>query len=772
MKNARIWWRCSLALAAASLVANSALAQTLEEVVVTAQKRAESQQDVPIAIDAFTGEQLSRLGVHSAQQILSLVPNAMVVDQGGGKQNFFVRGVGTADFHLNVVGAVGVFLDDAALNSPFAVSFATFDMERVELLRGPQNTLFGKNTTGGAVNYISHKPNVADGLNGYLQAGFGRYSQVDLEGAVGFPLGERAAVRLAAVSNTRDGVFHNVTLGQDVGEIDRQAARIQLLVDATENFTLLANIHGGQSGGDPQPFKGVGFLDPTDQTLPCAVPLDQIIPQNNPNCANGAGFVYPNEKWENVYGNLKHRQDLDTHGAGLNMEWRLASMTITSTTTWETLKVDYNEDADASPTTIFQFYQGGDYDQWSQELRAASTSEASPRWIAGLYYYSEDASYTTAVRRTPDPLAPSGPDQFNVTPNTMVDQEDRSFSAFGQLEFDLQDDLTLTTGFRWTNETKKGQNAVSVRCVGPNGGPPFCPSLPDSAFLSRSLLLSLPVLAEPPVETLDGDWSEWGARVALDYKVSDSAMLYASVSRGFKGGGFSIAALQALLGLAAQDVEPEILWAYEFGIKSDWADETVRLNAAMFYYDWKGLQSFQPLIVPGTGTAVPQLLNVPKSSLQGFEAELTWLPSPGWYLQAGIGLNDSRIEDAGLIAGISAGNKLPNVPDVTFTGMVRREIPMASGTLALQANIRYQGDVTYDLANARNLSQDAYWTASARGSYRFGERQQFEVGVWGENLTGEKYCNGMTSLAGLSESNLCVAALSEPTYGINATIRF
>ncbi|MCY4154193.1 MAG: TonB-dependent receptor plug domain-containing protein [Gammaproteobacteria bacterium] len=151
------------------------VAAQLEEIVVTAQKRAESLQDVPIAVQAFTGENLDELGVQSAEDIMLYVPNAAILPQGGTKMNYFIRGVGTADFHLNVVGAVGVYLDDVALNSPFAVTFNTFDMERVEVLRGPQNTLFGRNTTGGAVNYISRKPDVDDGLNGYLEAGYGRY---------------------------------------------------------------------------------------------------------------------------------------------------------------------------------------------------------------------------------------------------------------------------------------------------------------------------------------------------------------------------------------------------------------------------------------------------------------------------------------------------------------------------------------------------------------------------------------------------------------------
>lgn len=739
---------------------------------MTAQKRSESLQDVPISMEAFTGDALDDLGIQSAEEVLKLIPNAGTVPQGGGKQNFFIRGVGTADFHLNVVGAVGVFLDDVALNNPFSVSFSTFDMERVEVLRGPQNTLFGRNTTGGAVNYISRKPEVGGEVNGYIKGGIGSYDQIDLEGAVGFPLGDKAAARISVVSNERDGVFNNRTTGEDVGSRQSQAARAQVLMQPNDAWELLLNVHGGISRGDPQPFKNVGFLDPNNLTAPCAVPLDDIIPQNNPNCADSSGFVHQYDDWEDVYGNLKHRENADAWGASLRATWDAGAYTLTSVTSFDSLDVEYNEDSDGAPTAIFQFYQEGEYSQWSQELRIASPEEEDLRWIAGAYYFSEDADYATLVRRTPAPLAPSGPPRFNITPNTIVQQDNKVFSLFGQLEYDFSDRLTGTFGFRWTSEEKEGTNAASVRCVGPFGGPPFCPPAFQNQFLGLDDIPNLPALFDPPVEILGEKWKEWGARFALDYRLSDDALLFASASRGFKGGGFSIAALQALLGLAAQDVDPETLWSYELGIKSDLMDGALRLNAAVFYYDWEDLQSFQVLVDPASGVGVPQLTNVPESSLLGGEIEVTWVPADGWYLQAGLGFLDSEIDDAGTIAGVQDGNVIPNTPDVTFTGLIRREFQLEGGLLALQTNFRYRDDVTYDLANAKNLSQEGFWNLNARASYAFGENNRYEVSVWGENLTEEEYCNGMTSLAGLSESNLCLPALSESTFGVTATIQF
>lgn len=749
------------------------VAAQIEEVIVTAQKRAESLQDVPISVQAFTGESLGELGVLSAEEIMLHVPNAGVLPQGGTKTNYFIRGVGTADFHLNVVGAVGVYLDDVTLNSPFAVTFGAFDMERVEIMRGPQNTLYGRNTTAGAVNYISRKPRIGGEPEGYLEAGYGRYDQFDLEGAAGFAIGDKAAARIALSSNMRDGAFDNQTLGKKTGNYQRQAARGQLLFQPASQWELLLNVHGGISRSNPDPFKNVGLRDPNDSAAPCPVPADDIIPQNNPNCIDSTGFNHQYQDWEDAFGDLEHKENVDLWGFSFRAEWELDAMTVTAVTAYDSFVVDYHEDADASPNPGFQFYQEGEYDQWSQELRLQSPSAQDWRWILGGYWFFEEGRYATVVRRTPAPLAPAGPSNFNIVPNTQVDQDNQAVSVYGQVEYDLTPALTGTAGLRWTKETKDGYNRPSVRCVGAVGGPPFCPPVSRNFSPGLDEVPNLPALFLPPVETLDFSSTDWGSRFALDWQATDDALIYGSVSRGFKGGGFSLAALQALTGNAAESVAPEILWAYEIGVKTQWMNNSLQLNGAFFYYDWENLQSFQPLVNPETGIAIPRLLNVPEASMKGGEVELQWAPAGGWFLSAGIGLLDGQIDDPGNILGVNRGNNLPNVPDLTFNGLLRKEFAVAGGVVALQTSWRYKDEVTYDLANAPNLSQqEGFWNLDARGSYRFGPAERYEIAVWGKNLNGAEYCRGATSLEGLVESNICLQNLSEPTYGVTAAVNF
>ena len=748
------------------------VAAQLEEIVVTAQKRAESLQDVPIAVQAFTGENLDELGVQSAEDIMLYVPNAAILPQGGTKMNYFIRGVGTADFHLNVVGAVGVYLDDVALNSPFAVTFNTFDMERVEVLRGPQNTLFGRNTTGGAVNYISRKPDVDDGLNGYLEAGYGRYDQFDIEAGGGVALGENAAARIAFSSNMRDGAWRNHTLDKDIGNYQRQALRGQLRVQPDASLDLLFNVHGGVSRSNPDPYKNIGLQDPTNRAAPCPLPAGALVAQNNPNCIDSTGFSHQYQNWEDNFGNLEMKENVDLWGTSFRAEWDLDAFTVVSVTAYEEFEVEFAEDSDGSPNTGFQFYQDGEYEQWSQELRLQSAAEGSLRWIAGFYWFLEDGEYATAVRRTPAPLAPAGPRNFNIIPNTIVTQDNEVYSVYGQVEYDMQSDLTATVGLRWTKETKEGVNNPSVRCVG-TGGPPFCPPASNDFHPSLNTLPDLPGVFFPPAEDLDYDSTDWGARFALDWQASDDVLLYGSISRGFKGGGFSLAALQALTGNAAESVAPEILWAYEVGVKTAWLDNSLQLNGAVFYYDWADLHSFQPLVDPTSGEAIPRLLNVPEASLKGGEVELQWVPEGGWLLIAGVGLLDGQIDDPGEILGVFKGNNLPNTADLTFNGLARKEFAVSGGMFSIQANWWYKDEVTYDLANAPNLSQpEGVWNLDARAAFRFGPGERYEVAAWGKNLNGAEYCRGATSLQGLVESNICLGNLSEPTYGVTAAIRF
>ena len=741
----------------------------LEEIIVTAQKRAESIQNVPISMIALQGDELQNLGVRQADDVFRVAPNLGVVNHVGPTQaNYFIRGVGTLDFHLNTISPVGVYLDEVSINSPFGNGFSLFDMERVEVMRGPQNTLFGRNTTAGAVNYITRGPEIDKGTNGYVSATYGRFDQIDVEAAVGFPLGRNAAARISLLSNDRDGAFDNLTTGRETFDRQLQAGRAQLLWLPTETLAVLIRAHGGVNRGSGVPTHAVGLLDPTDLTAPCPVPASQLTVENNPNCAVSSGFVPQRDDFNNVFGNRDPRTDLDLWGVSARVDWEFNSMTLTSISAFDSTEIRMEDDPDGAPTVLFEFFQDGDLDQWSQDLRLASAQDQSLRWMLGFFYFLEESDYATVVRRTPEPLAPSGPGAFNTIPNTIVRQDDEVFSGYFQVEYDILSKLTGTVGFRYMSETKDGTNTASVRGTGGFLGP----VVPERTFIDAEVVESAPLLFAPPADILDETFNEWAVRFALEYQATEDTLLYGSVSRGVKAGGFSLAALQALTGLGAQPVDTEILWAYEIGMKSAWLDNSVQANATIFYYDWEDLQSFQLLFDPSLGFGVPQLTNVPESSLLGGELELTWAPAQGWFLKAGVGLLDAEIDEPGNLLGVSEGNVLPHSPDVTFNGLVRKEFQLGRGTFALQTDFRFQDDVSFGLENAPTLNQDGYGILNARGIYSSGPDGRYQIAVWGENLTDTEYCGFLAELRGLSENVRCAPNIGTPTYGVTVGMRF
>ncbi len=789
-----------LALAmAAGCFTGSAVAQ-VQEIIVTAQKRSENIQEVPIAIQAMTGDQLQEMGLKRSDEIMGQFANVSTAGQSETNRNYFVRGVGTSDFHLNSVGAVGLYVDEVSITSPYGGSFALYDMERVEVLRGPQVALFGRNTTGGAINYVTRRPVIGEDVNGYLTATYGRYDQMDFEAAVGTPIGERVAIRAAGSWNQRDGLFDNLTTGEDQGKRDRTAGRFQALWEVNEDLTLLGNIHGGVNRGEGRPYKAVGTLDPTTPFVPnpafpatpgavpfvsnlCSAPATQVNVHDEPNCVNTGGFRHLSGDWNEVFGAFPHREDLDLWGTSLRADWTFGQITLTSITAYDSTEVVRTEDTDGSPNHLFEFTQENDLDQWSQELRLASGSEQVLRWITGFYWFFEESDYSTVVRRVPGNQNGINrgdlPTSFSILPNTRVNQDTEVFSLYAQFDYDLQDDLTATVGVRWSREEKDGWNRPSLRCGSALGGPPFCagaPSFPQNATIgfdeidaARSFPFGVPVPL--PVTALELRERETGLRFALDWQALDNVLAYASVSRGFKSGGFSLAALQAINGLAGQSVNAEVLWAYELGLKTSWFDDTVLANVSGFRYDWTDLQAFEPFVVGGV--TVPQLVNVPESRIYGVDMEGTWAPGDGWTVQGAIGILDTEIENPGAIATVARGNELSNAPDLTFTGSVRKEWQVGPGRLALQTNARHQSDVFYSVTNRPQLSEESIWLVGARGSYRFGPEQQYDLTVWGENLTDEEYCLNTIDLTGqTAEAYNCMPSDGVPTYGITATVRF
>ena len=733
----------------------------IEEVIVTATKREESIQNIPISIRALGSEELRTLQIRRASEIAQFMPNIGSRSTTGDSQiNYFIRGIGESNFHTNSVGAVGLYFDEVSMNSPISTAISLFDMERVEVLRGPQNTLYGRNTTGGAINFISRKPRIGNDLNSRLELTYGRKDEINVDGAIGFPLGDQAAARIALLTQNRDGIYDNPILGPR-NEVERHAGRGQILWQPTDDLEILANFHGGVNRGGNRPYLSIGTRDPNDPTMLCPVPVASLDVDSP--CVTGAGFPSNSDFSTSFMGSPVDTDDIDVWGGFVKIDWNFHDITLTSITAYDSNELVRGEDTDDSPSSAFEFHQAADVEQWSQDLRIASRTDQRLRWILGGNYFFEEAKYDTVVRRTPPgtPIGFVSATDFTILPSTVVDQENEVFSVYGQGEYDITDELTIGAGIRYTNETKEGTNQPHVG----NGA-----QFPVGTQLNRSHVSTNPLFV-PPVEILDGDWSEWGGKVSLDYTVNENVMVYGSVSRGFKGGGFGIPAFQALTGNAATPVDPEILVTYELGFKSEWFDNTLQVNAAFFDNEWKDQQLFTLAIIGGNLT--PLLINVPESRTYGLEIETVWKPAQGWHIQAGFGLLEDEVEDATNLPNVQVGNELPAAPGFTINGLLRKEFQLAKGNFAVQVDFSYVDDMVFTIENFPGKSQDGYELVNARASYTFGPSNRYELAVWGKNLTDTEYCQEKQDLTGgFGESIPCIRNEGLIMYGLSASLLF
>jgi len=635
------------------------------------------------------------------------------------------------------------------------------------VLRGPQSTLFGRNTTGGAVNYISKRPAPGDGLNGYLRATYGSYNQADGEGAVGFDISRTVAARLAFQVQTRDGLFNNLATGDDeFGDREKYSGRLQLAWEPSERTRVLYNFSAGFNRGETLGNKANGILDP--EAFPTPTPCPELAKagsdfQSRNSCVNRRGFNPSTDRWQDIWNPSSARQDIDLFSTFLKLEHDLDWATFTSIIAYQETTVDLGDDNGGAPTLEFLPQQDSEFDQITVEARFASPSDQRFRWLAGFYWFHEDALQGTLVRRFTG---------MDITAFNILDQEDRDFSYYGQFEYDLRPDLTLTAGLRFTDNNKEAVSQFGVAATGAAGIPidTFTTIETMRELTADTALGSCP---PPPVpcllETLLPQQSvdAFGFNLALNYRFSDNLMFYGSASRGFKTGGFDTRALAGFFGSADAPVEEEFLLAYEFGFKSDWLDNRLQLNATGFVYDWEDLQTFAVIgIIPG-------FFNIPETSLYGAETEFKWMPAAGWLIQGSAGWLETEIEDDGGLDGVDTGHELPNSPQFSFNGIIQREIPLQllgqNGVLNLQVDFRWvdkQKD-TLQFEEDFVATKDEQFYLNFRSTYAFGMDNRYEVAFWAENLTEERHCMDLGVLDNVLNPGPLVAGGAGLTFNVS-----
>jgi iron complex outermembrane recepter protein len=681
----------------------------LEDIVVTAQRRTQNLQDVPIATTALASEALARSNVASTAELQQLTPNLQVNGSFELLPKITIRGVGTNDFAANMAAAVATNVDEVYIGLATGQTLQLYDLDRIEVLRGPQGTLYGKNTTGGAINYLTKRPDTSH-TSGMISATVGRFNRVDIEGNINVPLADNLAARVSVMSRDRDGFWQNDFDGSKGRYLDSRGARLQFLYEPTDKVEVLLKGHIGKVNTDSTRRQPIGVLDPN-------VPGLQLI--GGVDVAGYRGTTEPNrgEQDPNTY------EWAEEQGLMGRVNVDLGFADLVSISAYGKVERAALDDADGGRYKILNHFYGNTSDFLSQELRLGNSSDKFT-WIVGAHAYREKhdvdvilgffectlvpGECTIRPQVAPNPVPPGriavgGYAPGNVFPGGPLagvpiaskvdlhyDQTNTSYAGFGEVTYHLNDQFSITGGLRYTWERKE-IDAISVSSLIAR------PTTPSPFF--------------PGYGLFDGSksWDNLSGRVILEYKPNNDALFYVNAGTGFRSGNWNGIGFNSRATIETP-VDPEKLKSVEIGAKTEWFDRRLRANFAAFYSDYDDLQ------VAVFINSASVLANAAAAEIYGGEAELTAALAEGLQGRFTAGytnakyksFNDGRGNDL-------SGNTLVNAPKWTMSASLDYERPISDAwTFGFGADVRYQSKVYFTVFNFDHLGQKAYAVTDLR----------------------------------------------------------
>jgi iron complex outermembrane receptor protein len=775
-RRAALWTAVAAsALGAGVTTARAAAPETtvstqVQEIVVTAQRRTQNLQDVPVSVQALSNHDLQAAGIKSTQDLGQVTPNVTIISPiGQGNQPLItIRGIGLNDFDTNNAGPNGVYVDDVYISAPSAQSFALFDLSQVQVLKGPQGTLYGRNTSGGAVVFTSVRP--SDQFTGDLHLEYGAYNTLQIAGAVGGPVAPNLTARVAAVFNHSDGYTKNAFTGGDpIDNVNNQAVRVQLVYEPNDKLKVFFESMDGYVRNRPQPYGHVGIYVAGTQgaAQPSVCSPARAFAGG---CVDLFGYGTP-AQWRGSYNRMK---DL-TNFASINqvrIDYDLGPATLTSISSYQYNDKRHPEETDASPNDLLNATYGVKSDTLTQEVRLAHNSTGF-NWVAGAFYLHESLRQDQPLElfRDGDLFGafgiPAGPGSFDGIAQRSYDRSRQvtdSAAAFGQADRSWNR-LTLTLGGRYTWEKKTFDYSGSTQFQ--NGGRGQFGPLQNFITSRQSQSQS------------NATW-----RAAVSYHLTPLIQAYASASTGFKSGGFNGSFLsndpqQALFQLTP--IKPEKVTAYEVGEKATLFDHRLNFNVAAFYNDYRNEQIFATVpqvLVTGTGQPIvstTQLLtNAKKAHTEGVEVQLTAAPIHGLMIDLQSAWLQARLDEAGLplFSGVSSlnGKQLANAPRFTGSGVIAYKLDLASGDdVNIRWNSNYRSHVWFDTTNDPYIQQKPYWLHNFNVAYE--SHLGWAVGLFVRNVANEKYALTATDLS--NPFGLIEPVYGPPrTYGIDLNYHF
>lgn len=705
----------------------------LEEVVVTAQKRSESLTDVPISIGVMSAESLAKTGVRQLREVAEFVPNLTISSGNDSSTAIRIRGVGTNTRNIGFDTRVGVYVDGVYMGQSLAQNLDILDLERAEVVRGPQGTQFGRNTVAGAINLITRKPSEERELELYGEVG--NYNSHRVSAIGNLPLSDRLALRVSVLDHGRDGLVDNITTGTEHNERDGTSFRGQLQYQG-DRFT--ATLAADYLESDRVSYFGSAVSDWSGTV---------------PNTEAPGRFEIAN--------NIDNFEEREIWGTSLNLSVDLpADHSLTSITAYRDNSIERGQDTDHSSLDLLRVDYPDAYEQLTQEFQLFSPEGQRLQYVAGLYLYREEASSSrraivgpeigTVLQALAPPLAPAGPLFAESFAGTLGTVDTDSWAVYLNGTYELSDRWTLGFGARYTDETRE----VDYDLVG---------SVVDLGFVQVPTAAVFGVAVGPVVDGLtrlnfqdDQEFDDFSPMVSLSYALTENSNVYLKYAEGFKSGGFNVDFVSEDLLDDGIDFDPETVTSWELGLKGETADRSLRYSLSAFLMEFEDYQLNQ-FIQLSNNTSTITIQNAAEVTSEGLEAEVTWYPTAALMLQGSLGYNNAEFDSfpgGGSVrnpAGVGSdlgGNKLPQAPEWSSALALQYNLPLTgtNGELVTRLDWTYSDEyfTTEDNVSVAAPGSaiewgrvDSYSLLNGRIGYASGD--SWSVYLWGRNLLDEDY---------------------------------
>lgn len=734
----------------------------LEEVIVTAEKREQSVQSIPLAVTAFSQADMDLRDATDMRVLQNFTPNLEFNNESGGQNNSRVtlRGIGTETLVGGGDPGVALHVDGIYVGRNSAAAQSVFDVERLEVLRGPQGTLYGRNATGGSINIITSK--AMDEFEASADVTVGNYNRTRVRGIVNIPLSDNVYSRFSILKEDRDGYLENTfSGGRDNDDKDTLSIRGQLLWDLDDdNEIILRAFHTKNEGtgagsrylGEDTDYQFTNYLiGISDGSVgpPAGVPIvGPLFTQP----ATGNPALPQSRNFHEISKNADEFVDMEHQGVDLTVEWNLSShVKLRSITSYQTIDNASLVDADNTELSIEERARDNQAKQQSQEFNLLSTSDDALVWILGAFYFHEEIDEDFSILTPgglldPSIMLPGGqlPGGNGVGQTPTAAHEADSYAFFGQATYSFSDSLRVTAGLRYSVDEKEQSrvNAVIVDQV------------------TGFQLGGGGVVGPSSLETVEDDWSSTTGKLSIDYDLNDDSLLYATYSTGYKAGGIPFNGVM-------EPYEPEQVDAFEVGSKNEFLDNRLRLNLAAFYYDYQDLQVFR-LTADG-----PRAENAAQSTVWGLEAEFQALITENLRIDGSAGYLEAEYDEY-LVerpppGADFSGNTLNHAPENMYNLGVQYDRDLSRGALTARVDYVRRGDSYFDRANTDFDLQEAYGLISANIRY---EQDSWFVALYGKNLGDEEYVTGQIINPPFNCGCRTVGVGEPRTYGVTVGMSF